>query len=106
MFLPIVAGVAYMGLTACLVSPPSPAQTRLLKTAQDIAHPYFDQNWQLFAPDPPDFNVDGWYQIAYKDAQGRRRETEPRSLTGPFLAQSQHQWWFPNRVARVVTTMG
>ncbi|MET7304689.1 DUF5819 family protein [Embleya sp. NPDC005575] len=101
----LLVGVGYAAMVLCLVAPPSPAQEKMASAAYKIADPYFVQSWQLFAPNPPDANTYGWYQIAYVDASGRRQETDPRSLNDLFVGQSQSQWVFPDRVGRIVTSL-
>jgi hypothetical protein len=43
----------------------------------------------LFSPNPPTTNLEGWYQIRYRDQNGKQRTLKPFSLTQAFDVKGQ-----------------
>ncbi|MFV2117201.1 DUF5819 family protein [Streptomyces sp. Act-28] len=99
----LLAGAALLGahfaLAAFSQTPLSPAKVKLAAPVNEYLHPYFSQNWMLFAPDPlaADQGV---------IARGRCEDGEVtpyRDVTGPFIKQAQDSRFFPSRMSRIVS---
>src|SRR5262245_20181438 len=50
--------------------PPSPARTSLAPIARHVVHPWFDQQWTLFAPTPPMSNSRLYLEVRYRPGAG------------------------------------
>jgi hypothetical protein len=85
---PVVVALVYVLCTVMWNAPGSPAKTRVQGELDVVMKPYFVQTWTLFAPNPPTFNTDGWYQVRYT-ADGMTRETPAYSLTDPYRRTSR-----------------
>ncbi|MFF9587502.1 DUF5819 family protein [Streptomyces achromogenes] len=86
---PALVAAIYLALIAVYNLPGSIPRDRFRKDVVDALDPYFIQNWMLFSPNPPTTNLEGWYQIRYRDRTGKQHTLKPFSLTQAFDVKGQ-----------------
>jgi hypothetical protein len=99
----LLAGTALLGahfaLAAFSQTPLSPAKVKFSQPVNEYLHPYFSQNWMLFAPDP----LSSDQGIIARGRCENGKATEYRDVTEPFIKQAQDSRFFPSRMSRVVS---
>jgi hypothetical protein len=101
----VIFAAAYMVMVGLYNLPPSPLKVKIQPVLEKCVDPYFTQRWRLFAPNPPNGNYDGWFQIRYDDGTGIR-ETAVLGLTMPLIAESKAHRLFPPRIDRTAINLG
>ncbi|WP_283134314.1 DUF5819 family protein [Rhizohabitans arisaemae] len=91
----------HFGMTFLYVAPWNPAYDKSASVVEGYMNPYFGQNWELFAPDPIDYNARVLVRAKVKDASGWERHTGWLDMTGPERKRALGSL-FPGRVSRVV----
>ncbi|WP_283134924.1 DUF5819 family protein [Rhizohabitans arisaemae] len=88
-------------MTFLYVAPWNPAYEKSASVVEGYMNPYFGQNWELFAPDPIDYDARVLVRAKVKDASGWERHTGWLDVTGPERELTRGSL-FPGRLARVV----
>ena len=65
-------------------APENAVQTAAKSFMDSYMEPVFIQTWTLFAPRPPTFNTDAWFQYRYDTPTGKVVDTPVYSLTEQF----------------------
>ncbi|MDH6136252.1 hypothetical protein P3T37_005672 [Kitasatospora sp. MAA4] len=97
----LVLSIVFAAFALCvcvLVAPQSPARVRLLPYTSKLTHPYFDQVWTLFAPNPPTDNLDWIVQARYVDPAGAQHEGPPVNATTQLIDHAKHDRLAPSRL--------
>ncbi|MFD7921428.1 DUF5819 family protein [Streptomyces sp. NPDC059740] len=103
--LPALVAAAYLVLTAAYNAPASVPRDQSRKVVAGALDPYFVQNWMLFSPTPPTSNLEGWYQIRYRDQGGKQHTLKPFSLTQAYEMKGQIPF-VRARAERIVDSLG
>ena len=98
-----LAGVTalYMASVAVHVAPMSAATYEIRKTTDPLLTPLFSQRWTLFAPNPPQSNLESWVQARYTDGAKRIRTTSWLGISGYLSSRSKQRPLAPSRLPRV-----
>lgn len=83
------------------VAPWNPIYAMSAPVVDGYVNPYFRQNWELFAPDPIDYNSHVLVRAKIRDSEGRERQTDWLDISAPELARVRGTA-FPGRIARLV----
>lgn len=102
---PVVVALVYVACTFLWNTPGSPVKTSSQGVLDTVMKPYFVQTWTLFAPNPPTFNVTGWYQVRYTE-NGVSKETPVYSLTDPYQQSTRRIPLLWPLVSREVDRLG
>jgi hypothetical protein len=81
-------------------APLSPAKLRYYDAITNYLHPYFTQNWMLFAPDP--LTDDRGILARARCANGS--VTPYYDVTTPTIKSTQESRFFPPRTARLISS--
>ncbi|MFI7222581.1 DUF5819 family protein [Nonomuraea angiospora] len=88
-------------MTFLYVAPWNPVYDRTSSVVDAYIDPYFGQNWELFAPDPIDYNPRVLVRAKVKDPSGWERHTGYIDIIEPELDKARGTL-FASRVARLV----
>lgn len=102
---PMALGLGYCVTTAAYNFPPSPLKVRIQPALNTAMEPYFNQSWRLFAPNPPNGNYAGWFQVRYP-FEGNTKTSQIFALTQPLIDEAQTHWLFPSRLDRIPISLG
>lgn len=98
----IVAAVVFVAAVIADVAPASPAQRLAIRTLGRIVHPYFEQVWTLFAPNPPVLDSDLFLQIQYIAPNRQEVQTSGLiSITAPATRALHARSWLPPKLPSV-----
>ncbi|MFI6890138.1 DUF5819 family protein [Streptosporangium canum] len=87
-------------MTFLYVAPWNPVYDKGASVVDGYIDPYFGQNWELFAPDPIDYNAHVLVRAKVRDATGWERHTGWTDVTEPEMAKV-HGSLFPGRISRL-----
>ena len=69
----VLAAVAHVVMVFLYVAPPNTISARYRPAINAWVSPYFEQNWQLFAPNPQSAHQQIWARTSYESASSGRR---------------------------------
>jgi hypothetical protein len=82
----IVGAAFHLFFVGLHVAPENQASRKYDKQTRDWIYPLFEQNWQLFAPNPLNLNVRVNARVQYRAADGTVTQSEWMDLTGDDIA--------------------
>lgn len=102
----LLAGLAAIYAVACIVynMPNSPVKVRTVSVARTVIHPWFDQDWQLFAPNPSTSNSRVWVSVQLRSA-GRIVTTAPFDIQYPLENEPTHNHLMPTKAPGITLGM-
>jgi Family of unknown function (DUF5819) len=95
----LATALVHVCLVFLFVAPPNTVSQRYQRQIDAWIYPYFEQNWQLFAPDPQSDQEQISARSAVTSADGARRVGAWVDLTGMDQAAVRHDP-FPSRTAQ------
>jgi Family of unknown function (DUF5819) len=93
----------HFGMTFVYNQPINPVKLRAGDLVSAWMHPYFAQNWNLFAPKPINENRGMLVRARVRGPDGRWHVTEFFDMTTPANRQAQTRRWWPSRRVRLVS---
>ncbi|MFI0779557.1 DUF5819 family protein [Streptomyces sp. NPDC021212] len=84
------AALWHLALVFLSIAPPSPVQRTYNHAIKGHVHPEFDQDWQLFAPQPLHANIRVEARVRTAEGSGVRRTGQWTSLTAQDIAGVRH----------------
>ncbi|MEU1303866.1 DUF5819 family protein [Streptomyces shenzhenensis] len=100
----LLVGAALLGFHFLIASlsqaPLSPMKLRYYDAITTYLHPYFTQNWMLFAPDP----LTDDRGILARARCGNGNVTPYYDVTTPAIKSAQKSRFFPPRTARLISS--
>ncbi|MFF9376989.1 DUF5819 family protein [Streptomyces griseoluteus] len=90
---------AYLVLAGMTQAPLNPVKLHYYDEINTVTEPYLSQNWMLFAPEP--LTDDRGILARVKCESGR--VTDFYDVTRTYVAQAQHDRFFPSRLNRIVS---
>jgi hypothetical protein len=89
-------------VVCCVVAemPASPVQVRTAELANHVIHPVFDQDWQLFAPNPASYNNRILVTAVTWDGQSYTQQA-PFDIEGPLEAMPRRNHFLPTKIAGI-----
>ncbi|MBN6053149.1 hypothetical protein JYK22_14510, partial [Nonomuraea sp. RK-328] len=83
------------------LAPRNPVSAWSAETVNAYIRPYFQQNWELFAPDPIDYNTRVLVRARIRDSSGAERITPWTDISEPGRERIRGSL-FPGRLSRLV----
>ncbi len=93
----------HFAMTFVYNQPLNPVKLRVGDTVASWMHPYFAQNWNLFAPKPINENRGMLVRARVRGADRRVRVTSFYDMTTPANRDAQERRWWPSRRSRLVS---
>ncbi|MEU3545418.1 DUF5819 family protein [Streptomyces longwoodensis] len=95
----LVTTLVHLGAVFLHVAPPNPVSQRYNRQVVAWVYPLFEQNWQLFAPNPDSVNRRVWARTAHSGPDGSARVSPWIDLTALDRAAVAHDP-FPSHTAQ------
>jgi hypothetical protein len=93
----VLAGflLAHVGITLLYLLPPNPIKLRLAPLLARVMHPFFAQDWRLFAPEPISDTRRLWLSCRLRQSDGATLETAWVDVTSPWWQAQTHNRFSP-----------
>lgn len=103
----LLAGLAAIYVVACTVynMPDSPVKVRIVGAARTVIHPWFDQDWQLFAPTPSTSNSRVWVTAQVRSITGAVRTTTAFDVEYPIEDELTTNHVLPTKAPGITLAM-
>jgi Family of unknown function (DUF5819) len=95
----VATAVAHLCMVFLFVAPSNTVSQRYQRQIDAWIYPYFEQNWQLFAPDPQSVRQRIWARGETRSRDGSRHAGEWVDLTAADVAAVRHDP-FPSHTAQ------
>ncbi|MDQ3631091.1 MAG: DUF5819 family protein [Actinomycetota bacterium] len=93
----------HFAMTFVYNQPLNAVKLRVADTVSAWMHPYFAQNWNLFAPQPINENRGMLVRARLREPDGKARVTRFLDITTPANREAQERRWWPSRRTRLVS---
>lgn len=89
--------ILFIASIAAYNIPDSTIKVRILPVVDKVVHPWFEQDWQLFAPTPSTSNSHIWVEVRYVESNGNSAELPEFEVQSAIEDLPAERPWLPTK---------